>query len=298
MDWDAIRVFYHVARAGSFTQAADELNITQSSLSRRIADLEYRIQKKLFIRHSKGLTLTEEGDILYEAARKMFAEIRGAQQTLSERPSSTSGRLTITTTEGFTSTVLVHIMMDFLRTYPDISVTFACEDENLDLLLREADVAIRPKQDGQANLVQIPLVELEYALYASKSYLEEYGTPRKASDLDRHRLLVFKHPMRSFPYAQPGWFLKVGRKEEEPPRIPYIATNSATTLFILVKNGFGITTFNSKSAHIKNEALVPILPDLRGPKVSLYLVYPTESHTNPLIKLLKDYLVNKFTVYG
>ncbi len=296
MDWDAIRVFYHVARAGSFTQAAEELNITQSSISRRIADLEYRIQKKLFIRHSKGLTLTEEGEILYEAARKMFIEIQGAQQTLSERASSTRGKLTITTTEGFTSTVLVHVMMDFLRTYPDISITFAC-DENLDLLLREADVAIRPKQADQTNLIQIPLVDLEYALYASKSYLEEYGTPQKISDLDHHRLLVFKYPKQSLMYTEPDWFLKTEKKEEES-RVPYITTNSVNTLFTLVKSGFGITTFNSKSTVVKNEALIRILPDLIGPKVSLYLVYPTESRTNPLIKLLKDYLINKFTTYG
>ena len=143
MDWDKLRVFHAVAEAGSFTHAGDTLNLSQSAVSRQISALEENLQVSLFHRHARGLILTEQGESLNRTVRDVFAKLAMTEALLTESKERPTGRLKVTTTVGFGSQWLASRVGKFLATYPDITMTLLLDDSDLDLAMREADVAIR-----------------------------------------------------------------------------------------------------------------------------------------------------------
>ncbi len=163
IDWDKLRVFHAVAEAGSFTHAGDTLNLSQSAVSRQISALEEALQVPLFHRHARGLILTEQGEALNRTVREVFAKLAITEALLTESKEKPAGRLKVTTTMGFGSTWLAPRLHEFLAMYPDISVSLLLDDAELDLAMREADVAIRMHPPKQPDLVQRHLMTLAVA---------------------------------------------------------------------------------------------------------------------------------------
>ena len=143
MDWDKLRVFHAVAEAGSFTHAGELLNLSQSAVSRQISALEESLNLPLFHRHARGLILTEQGELLYQTARDVFSRLAMTEALLTESRERAQGPLKITTTVAFGSLWLTPRIKDFLDRFPDIAVTMVLFDGELDLAMREADIAIR-----------------------------------------------------------------------------------------------------------------------------------------------------------
>ncbi len=143
MDWDKLRIFHAVAQAGSFTHAGEELHLSQSAVSRQVSALEDDLSIALFHRHARGLILTEQGELLYQTAQDVFSKLSTVQATLSDSRARPVGELRVTTTVGFGSTWLTPRIGEFLENYPEIEVSLICDDRELDLGMREADVAIR-----------------------------------------------------------------------------------------------------------------------------------------------------------
>src|SRR5271155_3423049 len=182
MDWDKLRVFHAVAEAGSFTHAGDTLNLSQSAVSRQISALEEALQVPLFHRHARGLILTEQGESLNRTVREVFAKLAMTEALLTESKEKPAGRLKVTTTVGFGSSWLAPRLQSFLEAYPDVSMTLLLDDSDLDLAMREADVAIRMHPPKQPDLVQRHLLTIEWQVCASPEYLKKFGTPTKAED--------------------------------------------------------------------------------------------------------------------
>ena len=191
MDWDKLRIFHAVARAGSFTGAGTVLNLSQSAISRQVSALEQSLDVVLFHRHARGIILTEQGETLYRTAQEVSTRLLMAQAALSEAAEMPSGELRITTTVAFGSTWLTPRIGEFLDLYPDISVsvTLLVEDRELDLGMREADIAIRMRRAAHPDLVQRRLLTVHNHMYASPEYLQRYGRPQTVADLDQHRVL-------------------------------------------------------------------------------------------------------------
>eukprot|EP01034_Spumella_vulgaris_P016817 gene16817-21447_t len=143
MDWDKLRIFQAVADAGSFTHAGESLKLSQSAISRQIGALEEQLGVMLFHRHARGLILTEQGELLYRTARDMAAKVNTAEALLRANQDKPAGRLKIHATVGFGSTWLTTQMHEFIALYPEIDVSLVLSDNELDLGMREADVAIR-----------------------------------------------------------------------------------------------------------------------------------------------------------
>ncbi|MDF2689362.1 MAG: LysR family transcriptional regulator, partial [Microvirga sp.] len=152
MDWDKIRIFYTVAEAGSFTRAGDDLGLSQSAVSRQISALERELKAPLFHRHARGLILTEQGDLLFRAARDMRMRLETTKARLVETSERPSGELKVTTTVGLGSIWLAQRIAEFLDLYPDVRVELILSNEELDLAMREADVAIRLRRPAQPDL--------------------------------------------------------------------------------------------------------------------------------------------------
>ncbi len=292
MDWDKLRVFHAVAEAGSFTHAGEVLNLSQSAVSRQISALEESLNLPLFHRHARGLILTEQGELLYRTARDVFSKLAMTEALLTESRERAQGPLKITTTVAFGSLWLTPRIKDFLDAYPDISVTMVLFDGELDLAMREADVAIRMMPPRQPDLIQRHLLSMNYAVFASPAYIEQYGMPKSADDLDNHRIIVYGDDTRvSAPVSNVNWLLEAGASPDRP-RKPVLEVNNIYGIYRAVKSGLGIAAMPE---YLRGEAetLVHILPELKGPKVETYFVYPEELRHSKRITVFRDFLLSK-----
>ncbi|MEA2807497.1 MAG: hypothetical protein QOJ17_1638, partial [Rhodospirillaceae bacterium] len=213
MDWDKLRIFQAVADAGSFTHAGETLKLSQSAISRQIGALEEQLGVMLFHRHARGLILTEQGELLYRTARDMAAKVNTAEALLRANQDKPAGRLKVTTTVGFGSTWLTAQMHEFITMYPDIDVSLVLSDNELDLGMREADVAIRMMMPRQPGLVQRHLLTVRSHVYASHGYIQKYGKPQTVEELDQHRLIIFGEDARA-PVQDVNWLLREGNVDQ------------------------------------------------------------------------------------
>ncbi len=189
MDWDKLRIFHAVADAGSLTHAGDKLNLSQSAVSRQIRALEERLNATLFHRHARGLILTEQGELLFEATGSMSQRLEAAAARIRDSEEEVFGQLRVTTTFGFGTLWLAPRLTKLYEIYPNLNIDLMLEERVLDLPMREADVAIRMKEPSQADLIRKRLMTVKMQMYASESYLEKHGTPLKPEDMKDHRLI-------------------------------------------------------------------------------------------------------------
>src|ERR1700750_638378 len=191
MDWDKLKVFHAAAEAGSFTHAGERLGLSQSAVSRQVSALESELSVSLFHRHARGLILTEQGELLYRTAHEVFMKLEAARTKLTDSRERPNGELKVSTTPGIGVHWLTPRLGEFLDLSPDIHITLITTDEELDLAMREADVAIRLRQPTQPDLIQRKLFSVHFHAYASPDYLKRFGTPRTHEDLDtNHRILL------------------------------------------------------------------------------------------------------------
>jgi DNA-binding transcriptional LysR family regulator len=287
MDWDKLRVFHAVADAGSFTHAGDTLNLSQSAVSRQISALEEALQVPLFHRHARGLILTEQGESLNRTVREVFAKLAMTEALLTESKEKPAGRLKVTTTVGFGSSWLAPRLQGFLEAYPDVSVSLLLDDSELDLAMREADVAIRMHPPKQPDLVQRHLMTMNWHVCASPEYLKKYGVPQRPEDLDEHRLVLFgqHHP----PVEEVNWLAEAGRRPGNPRRA-LLDVNSVHAVQLAIRSGLGIGALPDY-AMAENPDLVRVLTDLKGPKVDVYFVYPEELRNSKRVAVFRDFLL-------
>jgi DNA-binding transcriptional LysR family regulator len=287
MDWDKLRVFHAVAEAGSFTHAGDTLNLSQSAVSRQISALEEALQVPLFHRHARGLILTEQGEALNRTVREVFAKLAMTEALLTESKERPAGRLKVTTTMGFGSTWLAPRLAGFLEMYPEVSMSLLLDDNDLDLAMREADVAIRMHPPKQPDLVQRHLMTLEWKVCATSDYLKKHGVPARAEDLDEHKLILFGdyHP----PVPDINWLAEAGRRPGSPRRA-LLEVNSAQAMLLAIRSGMGVGALPDFMM-AENQDLVTILPEVKQPKVDVYFVYPEELRNSKRVAVFRDFLL-------
>jgi DNA-binding transcriptional LysR family regulator len=287
MDWDKLRVFHAVAEAGSFTHAGDTLSLSQSAVSRQISALEEALQVPLFHRHARGLILTEQGESLNRTVREVFAKLAITEALLTESKEKPAGKLKVTTTVGFGSSWLAPRLSGFLEAYPDVSVSLLLDDTDLDLAMREADVAIRMHPPKQPDLVQRHLMTLQWHVCASPDYLKKHGVPQRAEDLDAHRLVLFgqHHP----PVQEINWLAEAGRRPGSPRRA-LLEVNSIQAVLLAIRAGIGIGALPD-FAVAENPDLVQVLTELKGPKVDVFFVYPEELRNSKRVAVFRDFLL-------
>ncbi len=290
MDWDKLRIFHTVAEAGSFTHAGERLNLSQSAVSRQISALEISLKVPLFHRHARGLILTEQGELLYRTVHEVFGKLAMTAAQLGESKERPTGALKVTTTVAFGSMWLTPRMHEFMDIYPDINVNLLLTDRELDLGMREADVAVRLTPPRQADLIQRHLLTMHMSIFAAPSYLEKYGTPMHAGDLDSHRIVVYGEDTRP-PVPDVNWLLRIG-SESGQLRRPALTVNNVYAIRQAVLSGAGLGALPEYMGHDQND-LVQVLPDLEGPKTDVYFVYPEEMRASKRIQVFRDFLLRK-----
>lgn len=291
MDWDKLRIFHCVAQAGSFTHAAETLNLSQSAVSRQVLNLENSINTSLFHRHARGLKLTEQGELLYRTAHEVLKRVTSAETEMLDNRDKPQGVLKINTTIAFGSIWLTSRINKFVEEHPNIEVSLVLADNELDLSMREADAAIRMTMPQQPDLIQRQLMSMRYHVYAAPDYLKRYGMPRSASELDNHRLIVYGEDARP-PTRDTNWLLTEGANKGYK-RKPILQVSNIYGIFRAVQSGLGIGALPD---YMSQEAsnLVEILPECRGPSLTAYFVYPEELRNSKRITVFRDFLLHEF----
>ncbi|WP_424137473.1 LysR family transcriptional regulator [Roseomonas chloroacetimidivorans] len=287
LDWDKLRVFHAVAEAGSFTHAGDTLNLSQSAVSRQIQALEESLQVPLFHRHARGLILTEQGETLNKTVREVFAKLAMTEALLTESRERAAGRLKVTTTTGFGSTWLAPRLERFLKLHPEVTVTLLLDDTELDLAMREADLAIRMHPPRQPDLIQRHIATFGWKVVGSPEYLRTAGIPQRAEDLDAHRLIIYGDYRP--PVDDINWLAEAGRRPGSPRRA-VVEVNSLPAMLRAVRSGLGVAALPDYMGDDLAD-LVPVLTDLKAPKIEAFFVYPEEMRNSKRVAVFRDFLV-------
>ena len=293
MDWDKLRIFHAVAEAGSFTHAGESLNLSQSAVSRQVSSLEQSLKITLFHRHARGLILTEQGEELYKTAHEIYHQVIMTEAKLSDSKDRPQGPLTVTTTVGFGSVWLTPRIKEFVELYPEIDLNIILVYDDLDLSMREADVAIRLTAPRQPDLIQRHLMDIEYGIYASPEYLKIHGMPQTAQDLDKHKIVTFGQEVGDQTDLLPALnFLMEAGRESGLPRDPILKVNNIYGIFRAVRSGVGIGALPEYLIE-DSSSLVRVLPEMLNPGTHVYFVYPEELKQSARIAVFRDFLLRK-----
>lgn len=290
MDWDKLRVFHTVAQAGSFTHAGEVLNLSQSAVSRQISSLEEDLGVQLFHRHARGLILTEQGELLSDTAHDVVEQLDSVQVAIMDSKEKPTGELRVTSTVGFGSTWLTPRIHEFLHDFPEIRLSIICDDRELDLGMREADVAIRITEPTQPDLVKKRLFTVHTHVYASPEYIERNGAPESISDLDHHAIIAYGDQAPTT-LRNVNWLRSIGNKGQEL-RPTILQVNNIYGQLLAIESGLGVGALPDYMITAKNN-IRRVLPDLHGPVFDTYFVYPEEMRKSKRIAIFRDFLEAK-----
>jgi DNA-binding transcriptional LysR family regulator len=290
LDWDKLRIFHAAAESGSFTHAADKLGMSQSAVSRQVSALERDLQLKLFIRHARGLVLTEVGEQLFSTAHHMHTELQQVEAQMSETQHEPAGPLLITTTVGLGATWLAARINEFMTLYPTIQLEIKLNDSELDLVMREADVAIRLHRPTQSEMIQRKLFTVHFHIYAAKSYLAENGNPETVDQLDDHRIITFGEPVPAF-LGDINYLERLGRADKSRRSVA-LKVNSVNGMMQAARAGIGLAMLPDYAAEEQPE-LERVLVQVDLPEFETYFVYPPALKNSKRVGVFRDFLVSK-----
>ncbi|TCL09672.1 LysR family transcriptional regulator [Shimia isoporae] len=284
MDWDKLRIFHAVADAGSLTHAGDVLHLSQSAVSRQIRALEESLNTTLFHRHARGLILTEQGELLFDATSSMNKRLDAAAARIRDSEEEVFGELRVTTTIGFGTLWLAPRLPHLYEKYPDLNIDLMLEEKVLDLPMREADVAIRMKEPSQADLIRKRLMSVRMRLYATQAYLERHGTPATLEDLADHRLICQNI-----------------NSEQVGAGATYVQTLLANniTSMLYVNNYFGVlqAVLHDLGIGVLPDYVIQdfpdmtrVLPESESAEIPVFLAYPEEMRQSKRISAFRDFV--------
>jgi len=291
MDWDKLRIFHTVADAGSLTHAGDKLNLSQSAVSRQVRALEEALNATLFHRHARGLILTEQGELLFDATRAMTKRLDTASARIRDSEEEVFGELRVTTTTGFGTLWLAPRLPHLYEKYPDLKIDLMLEERVLDLPMREADVAIRMKEPSQADLIRKKLMTVQMQLFASQDYLDRRGVPTQLEDLADHRLIC-QNPTS----AQVGAGASMVQMLMTYDVKSMLTVNNYFGVLQGAINGLGIGVLPDYVTQ-DVDGLVRVMPDVSSAEVPVFLAYPEELRQSKRISAFRDFVQDEIISY-
>lgn len=291
MDWDKLRIFHAVADAGSLTHAGDTLHLSQSAVSRQVRSLEESLNAILFHRHARGLILTEQGELLFDATRAMKKRLDAATARIRDSDEEVYGDLRVTTTIGFGSLWLAPRLSTLYEKYPDLKIDLMMEERVLDLPMREADVAIRMKEPSQADLIRKRLMSVRMRLYASPKYIAKHGTPKTAADLVNHRLISLN--VKSAQVGVGAALVKELMSHDLPSMLT-VSNYFGVLQSVLHDLGIGVLP-DYVISDFPN--LIRILPDVESGEIPVFLAYPEELRHSKRIAAFRDFVQDEIITY-
>jgi DNA-binding transcriptional LysR family regulator len=290
MDWDKLRIFHAVADAGSLTHAGEVLHLSQSAVSRQIRALEESLNTTLFRRHARGLLLTEQGELLFDATRTMTKRLDATAARIRDSEDDVVGELRVTTTIGFGTLWLAPRLPRLFDRYPKLKIDLMLEERLLDLTMREADVAIRMKEPSQADLIRRRLMQTQIRFYATRAYLEKAGTPTSTDELGEHRLIT-QSP--SSPQVRAGAEFVQPLLNNQPS---LLTLNNYFGILQAVIHNVGIGSLPDYVTADFPE-LVNVLPEICSAPIPVYLAFVEELRHSKRVCAFRDFVVEELSLF-
>jgi DNA-binding transcriptional LysR family regulator len=291
MDWDKLRIFHAVAEKGSLTHAGDVLHLSQSAVSRQIRALEESLAVTLFHRHARGLILTEQGELLFDATTQMVKRLDATAARIRDSEDEVFGELRVTTTTGFGTLWLAPRLARLYEKYPALKIDLMLEERVLDLPMREADVAIRMKEPSQADLIRKRLMNIRMELFATPEYLAEHGVPATMDDLSAHRL-ISQHA--GTPQVAAGALLVAELMTHDIPST--LTVNNYFGVLQAVLNHLGVGVLpDYLTEDFPN--LVRVLPEVQSAEVPVFLAYPEELRHSKRVGAFRDFVTDEIMAF-
>ena len=291
MDWDKLRIFHSVADKGSLTHAGEVLHLSQSAVSRQIRALEESLNVTLFHRHARGLILTEQGELLFDATSAMVKRLDAAAARIRDSEDEVFGELRVTTTTGFGTLWLAPRLPALYKKYPALKIDLMLEERVLDLPMREADVAIRMKEPSQADLIRKRLMNIRMRLYATPAYLAENGTPATMADFTQHRLIA-QHA--GTPQVAEGAMLVAELMSHDIPST--LTVNNYFGVLQGVLNHLGIGVLPNYLTEDFPD-LIRVLPETESADVPVFLAYPEELRHSKRVSAFREFVTEEIINY-
>jgi DNA-binding transcriptional LysR family regulator len=286
LNWSALKDFLAVAETGSLSAAARRLGVSQPTLTRRMAALERDLQAELFRRSPRGFELTEVGEALLEPARRMEDEAHAAAIAVTGHDRELAGVVRITATEGLANDWLAPELARFREAHPRIVLEVLVQNTVLNVLRREADIAIRLNRPQQPELVARRVGELQLGLFASRSYLAAHGDPRTLDELAAHQAVAFDEADR---YTGAGRWIE---RRLAAADVVYRA-NTLGAQRAAIRAGLGI---GAQSCFIaaRDPELVRVLPDAEV-RFEIWLVTHPGLRRSARIRAVYDFLAKRLS---
>jgi len=281
-DWTLVARFLAVLDAGSLSGAARALNTHQGTLSRQIADLEEQLGGPLFERTGRGLSPTALAQSIAVAARHMESGALALGNSVSRSRSKTRGSVRIAASRAVAALLMPSVLARMAQAMPDVSVDLVASDEVANLLRRDADIAIRMVRPAQSSLIARKLTEMPIVAAAHRDYLARMGTPKAVDDLAAHRLIGFDQRRdildhfgaRGLPITRDSFALR---------------TDDQIAYARLIQEGAGIGFVSLYNLRFL-PGVVRVLPQLKVPSLTCWLVVHREIRSDPLIRSVYDFL--------
>lgn len=282
---DDMRLFVAVVQSGSLTAAGELTGIPISRLSRRLTELETGLGTQLLNRGKKGVSLNELGEQFFRHAQAMLSHAEMAVSSVSHGLDKPSGLLKISVPTDISYAYLLPNLYDYLQRYPDVNVEMILSQQKINMIQDGVDVAIRAGAIENENVVARTLTQLEFGIYAHRSYLEKYGRPQTPNELYQHRVIAQSLTL-------PWRFLFKERSVKIAPTA-YVACNDFTLVQRLIVQGAGIGLLTRQEAE-KCPELEPLLSEWQLPPSPVSVLYYKNRGATPAVRSFVEWLCRQF----
>lgn len=291
----AMQVFARVVETGSFTRAAESLNLPKGSVTKLVQQLEARLKVRLLNRTTRQVTVTADGAAYYERTSRVLNDLEDIEASMGNAQANPSGRLRVDVGTSVARLIVIPALPEFYRRYPDIQVDLGVTDRPVDLISDNVDCVIRGGELVEQSLVARRVGNMRLVTVAAPSYLREHGTPQHPSELefDGHRTVNYFSTRTGRPY--PHLFERDGEKLELSGRYR-LAVNEANAHTAAVLAGLGVSqvALFGAAPHLRSGELVQVLADWTRPAIPLHIVYPPNRHVSAKVRAFVEWVVDLF----
>ncbi|PIF25242.1 DNA-binding transcriptional LysR family regulator [Acidovorax sp. 62] len=287
--------FSLLARCGSFSATARELNVSTPAVSKRLAQMEARLGVQLLNRTTRRVSLTPEGETYLAHARRILADIADMEQLVSRTQSTPQGLLRVNATLGFGRSHIAPLISDFVRSHPQVQVQLQLSVDPPPLASDAFDVCIRFGEPPDARVIARRIAPNRRLLCASPAYLAQRGTPKIPSDLARHDCIGIRQGDDA--YGQ--WRLSPARKSSAVEVVKVrggLSTNDGEIAVNWALEGHGIVMRAEwdVARYLRSGRLVQVLADHHTPPADIYAIYPQRHQAAARVRAFVDFLVGRF----
>lgn len=293
----ALRVFARVVEAGTFTRAADSLDMPKPTVTKLVQSLETHLRVRLLNRTTRRVTVTADGAAYYERTSRLLTELEEIDASLSNAQASPKGRIRVDVGASVAVQIIVPNLCAFHKRYPDIQIDLGVGDRVVDLIADNVDCVIRAGKIEDESLVARRIGQLDFINCVAPAYVERHGLPAHPSELeDGHRVVAYFSAStgRFYPFD----FARNGERIEINGRY-LVAVNDSNTYLAAGLAGLGIIQLPGFMAegHLGRGELVQVLQDWTCESIPIYVVYPPNRHLSAKLRVFADWMAELFAEY-